>query len=84
MSSIHITENYPYSDTFPCLCANCGSVLESSELEFIKDAEQRLTPGEETPAGECPHCYALAFIMTKEQATEHGVDPSRIETGHLR
>ena len=63
MSNIYISDNYPYS-TGGCLChcENCGENVAWDELKIIQDAEQRLTPGEETPAGECPHCYALVYV----------------------
>ena len=73
MTSIAIEKNYPYSSEFLCQCDNCGTVLKNTELASIKDAEQRLTPGEETPAGECPHCYALVFLLTEEGAKANGI-----------
>ena len=78
MSSIDITKNFGYADHYLCLCDNCGEVLDSSELASIKDAEIRLTPGTETPAGECPHCYALAFVLTADQARDRGIDANKV------
>lgn len=73
MTSLAIEANYPYSSEFLCHCDNCGKVLKNTELEFIQDAEQRLTPGEETPAGECPHCYALVYLLTEDGARANGI-----------
>jgi hypothetical protein len=78
MTTLNIEHNYPYADTFLCACDNCGTVLENTALNAIKDAEQRLTPGEETPAGECPHCYALVFLLTTDAAKEHGIPVEQV------
>lgn len=67
MSTIRIEGNYGYVDEYPCECDNCGKELMSSELEPIRDAEQRLTPGAETPAGECPDCYALCYVVKPDE-----------------
>lgn len=61
MSTIIIEQNYPHSETFKCRCDNCGEKFSSDKLAPIHDAEQRLTPGDETPAGEC-ECGALAYV----------------------
>ena len=67
MSSIAISSNYPWRDDYECRCDNCGSDWKGSELSPIEDAEQRLEPGAETPAGECPGCGALAFVKESEK-----------------
>jgi hypothetical protein len=49
-----------------CECANCGKVMPEDELKEAQDLWQRLAPGDEFPAGECPECGCLAY----------GVEPS--------
>ena len=49
-----------------CKCDNCGRHYRSSELDKIADIHQRLTPGGTVPAGECPHCGALAYEVTPD------------------
>lgn len=78
MTMLTLEHNYPYASTFLCACDNCGTVLKNTELSAISDAEQRLTPGEETPAGECPHCYALAFLLTADAAKKFGIPVEQV------
>jgi hypothetical protein len=40
-------------------CQNCSEQWTESELLDIKDFDQRVAPGEPTPAGECPDCGCL-------------------------
>lgn len=47
----------------PCRCDDCGHVCPIDELDIVSDIEQRLTPGTETPAGECPECGALSYLL---------------------
>ena len=63
MTELTIEHNYPYKDVYMCRCDNCGTAWTNEQLKPIVDAEQRLTPGEETPAGACPECWALAFVV---------------------
>lgn len=44
-------------------CANCDWTGKLKELDAVSDIEQRLCPGEEVPAGQCPECGALAYIV---------------------
>jgi hypothetical protein len=46
-------------DTIICACPNCDWRGLESFLKPIKDADQRVAPGEPMPNGECPHCGAL-------------------------
>ena len=62
MTTLCIEQNFGRTDTYRCSCNNCGKQLTNHELSPIQDAQERLTPGEETPAGECPDCFALAFV----------------------
>lgn len=74
MSTITISQNYGHEDEFLCLCDNCGETLSSSDLAPIKDCQERLTPGCETPAGECPHCYALAYVVKPTVLANRGAE----------
>jgi len=44
-------------------CDNCGHQWRQSDLEEPKDIWQRLDPGAEVPAGECPACGALCYLI---------------------
>lgn len=52
-------------DTTPCLCDGCGKTWMYGVLEPISDAEERLHPGQEVPAGDCPDndCGSLCFVV---------------------
>ncbi len=48
-----------------CVCGNCswqGPLAAAKELAHVPELAQRLTPGDEVPAGECPKCGALAYL----------------------
>lgn len=49
------------SENTPCRCDDCGEVTPAGQLDIIKDIEERLSPGSIVPAGQCPHCAALAY-----------------------
>ncbi len=44
-------------------CDGCGLHFPIALALPIEDPEQRLTAGEEIPAGECPKCGACAFVI---------------------
>ncbi len=46
-----------------CRCDDCGRTFEQADLAAIKDIEQRLDAGGTVPAGECPECGALAYVI---------------------
>ena len=48
------------------VCDNCRLYSGEDELDPIQDLEQRLTPGGVVPAGQCPHCGALAYLVEKD------------------
>ena len=45
-----------------CTCGNCAWTGAAADLKPIQSAGERLEAGEETPAGECPECGALAYL----------------------
>lgn len=46
-----------------CKCANCGHTTVQQDLDFISDLGERLDAGCEVPAGQCPKCGALAYLV---------------------
>ena len=45
-------------------CQNCGKKFPVGSLcNPIPDLEQRVTPGESMPVGECPGCGALCHVV---------------------
>jgi hypothetical protein len=66
------------------ICQNCGVFVDEWEIKPIRDLEQRVSPGEEMPSGECPDCGALchpyrakfnhAFTMAFAVSSEHEND----------
>ena len=54
------------ADTRPTRCANCNTVHLQQELlplDQAPDLGERLTPGDEVPAGECPKCRAFCYFI---------------------
>jgi hypothetical protein len=54
------------SPATPCYCGNCDWRGSFDGTKIIHDFEERIDPGAEVPAGECPECGALAYIDTPE------------------
>ena len=44
-------------------CADCLAFHLDADLDEAQDLAERLTPGDEVPAGECPDCGALSYIV---------------------
>ena len=53
---------YGPDDKTKVACADCNWTGKAGELEAISDFSERVAPGEQCPAGECPACGALAHI----------------------
>lgn len=48
-------------------CGNCERYFDDdSQLLDIEHIHQRVSPGEEMPYGECPHCRSLVYMLKKE------------------
>lgn len=60
MSSVYLQHD---DDAAPCLCSNCATTTPFAKLNAIDDIEQRISPGDEVPAGECPECGCLAYLV---------------------
>jgi len=46
-----------------CECANCRRRFKESKLDGYKDFWSRTETGGEIPAGDCPRCGALAYLI---------------------
>ena len=44
-------------------CDNCGKVTDEDKLNEARDLHERVGVGGEMPAGECPACGALAYLV---------------------
>jgi len=72
-----------------CECANCGTRTRESDLKEIRDFGERVMPGEECPAGECPECGALAHIAESqsetadEESLEDAEDSAGVSSGEV-
>ena len=64
----------PVEDTSKVLCDNCGWEGVGSELDMVTDIEERIDPGGVVPAGQCPECSALAYLVDPPDWTK---DPVR-------
>lgn len=60
MTTLWINNAYDWSEA---KCDNCSVTHDILALEPIKDVEQRLDCGSEIPAGECPECGALCYVV---------------------
>lgn len=48
-------------DDIRCVCDDCSEETMSQDLDMVTDIEERVNPGFIMPAGQCPHCGALAY-----------------------
>lgn len=76
-----------------CLCRcgndNCGKFSRGEDLDFIEDARERVSPGEEFPDGQCPECGWLAHRVKKPEPLyvvvhrhEYGSTPYLVSSPH--
>lgn len=54
-------------------CDNCRRVSAEEKLKPIEDYFQRVGAGGVVPLGECPHCGALAYLVTPKEPTARDV-----------
>jgi len=61
-------------DGAKCRCDNCGTEYRADELEMISDIQERINPGCEVPAGQCPdeECGALCYLAEPPEWTLSG------------
>jgi hypothetical protein len=65
---------YNVEDSALCKCDDCGHVCPVSALDDICDVQERLDPGGVVPAGQCPECGALSYLVNDPyQATRESV-----------
>jgi len=48
-----------------CACDDCGWTSALEETQPIRDLWSRVEPGGIMPAGECPRCGVLAYLLTR-------------------
>lgn len=62
MTTVELMNPYEYTEAE---CGNCGEVHDIEALNPIVDIQERIAPGEEVPAGECPDpdCGALCHVV---------------------
>lgn len=60
MTELYIHHEFPQARV---KCDNCGNETRAFRLEMIADAQERMAPGFETPAGQCKHCGALSYLV---------------------
>lgn len=63
----------------PVCCSNCDWTGAVKDINGIRDAHERLCPGEEIPAGECPKCGAMAYIA--DEAKPDWMRPPAVAEG---
>ena len=56
----HVEIDAPADDT-PCVCDDCNWRGTFAQLRAIGDCS--LTPGDPSPAGRCPECDTLAYVV---------------------
>lgn len=47
-------------------CDDCKAITPLDQLDPIRDLHRRVTAGDELPAGQCPKCGMLAFVIELE------------------
>ena len=66
MNDIHIANNGHrhggLAEHYRVKCENCGWTGEHDDTDWISGANERLCPGEEIPAGQCPECGSLVYV----------------------
>ncbi len=57
-----------------CECGDCDWEGTTNDLELsdIQDIFERIDPGSEVPAGECPECGALAYVLAQDNHYNSG------------
>lgn len=70
MGKLIVIEQEQLSDETSCTCGNCSWIGPISQSDEVLDAI--LTPGDEVPAGRCPDCEALVYVVKPiEQSSAH-------------
>ncbi len=53
-------------------CDNCDWQGRAADCEPIRDPSERLNAGSEVPAGECPLCNCLAYVVQEDDEVRQG------------
>lgn len=64
MGKLIVIEQEQLADETSCTCGNCNWTGPISQSDEVLDAI--LTPGDEVPAGRCPDCEALVYVVKRE------------------
>jgi len=59
-------------------CQNCSWTGDADHCGAITDLEQRVSPGEFCPVGECPQCGALVACNDEDLREVHGFVPDEV------
>lgn len=60
-------------------CDDCGWTGTTDQTDEVSDIEQRLEAGGEVPAGECPDCGALAYLVDNPHKPAEPVNAELLE-----
>ena len=52
----------------PTQCGNCDATNPAGSLNPVRDPSSRLEAGGTVPAGECPACGCLAYLISTRRA----------------
>ena len=60
------------ADDADCRCEHCGNRYSGRDMDPINEPETRVISGKPVPAGQCPNCGALAYVVTETGETLRG------------
>ena len=61
------------ADNADCRCEHCGGLYEGRDMDPINEPETRVIAGKPVPAGQCPNCGALAYVITETGQKLHSI-----------
>ncbi len=79
MTELH---QYLLEDDRAVECGDCQWHGAAADLDPIADAQERLYPGEIVPAGQCPSCGTLAYLVEEPAFTVLLLRPDWQQDGH--
>jgi len=62
-------------DHLPVKCDDCDWTGTAGQTDMVSDIQERLTPGGVVPAGQCPECGALAYLIEDKGGAPTPADP---------
>lgn len=65
-------------------CQDCGWEGDAGACHPLRDVAERVAPGEEMPAGECPRCGAAAMLVRARNAPAVRIETLRDGDGATR